>query len=122
MNVEQDGIIRLVSADGYAIASSFVEGLPVLHIDGRGAVSEDTLSPAVVSAARAVADVYGPDTTLSWGPEIGLVMKMADDRLVIFGEPDGIAAKLGVLAAIEAQIDTEWSQLDIRVPTRPSYR
>jgi POTRA domain, FtsQ-type len=122
LNVEQDGITSLVSADGYTISSSFVEGLPLLHVDNRGAASEEILSPAVVSAARAVADVYGPDTALIWNPEIGLVMELAQDKMVVFGAPDGIDAKLGVLAAIEAQIDSDWSQLDIRVPTRPSYR
>lgn len=111
----------LVSIDGFAIASGTVDGLPALELDGAGDADVD-LDPDVVSAVVAVAAVYGPDVELIWEADVGLVMEHSNGGLVVFGEPVDIEAKLTVLAAIESQLEDGWAQLDIRVPTRPSYR
>ncbi|CAN5572472.1 hypothetical protein BH23CHL2_BH23CHL2_07250 [soil metagenome] len=120
--VDQAGEFSLVSLDGIIIAPGDVEGLPQLRSDRSGALNEDALTPELVGAVRSLAGVYGPLTMLLWNQEIGLVMERPDERLVIFGEPDQIEAKLAVLSALESQIDADWTQLDLRVPTRPAYR
>lgn len=122
LNVELDDHDSLVSSEGTPIASGFVEGLPLLRLDNRGEPLEDALSPEVVSAVQSVAAIFGPDATLSWNPDIGLVMEMPGGGLVSFGLPENMDAKLAVLTAIEDQLDESWTQLDLSVPTRPAYR
>lgn len=119
VQVGEDG--TLVSSDAHAIAPGFVDGLPVLVLGG-GASVQSELDPEIVKGVTAVAAVYGPDALLVWDPEIGLAMEHPDGGTVIFGEPVDIEAKLTVLAAVELQLEDGWTQLDIRVPTRPSYR
>lgn len=121
LNVETGGQSTLVSADATTIASGRVEGLPRLRVDSRGSAPDTPLTPNVVAAVESIAAVYGPDASLIWNPEIGLVMEMPGGALVNFGEPEDLEAKLVVLAAIEDQID-DWRQLDLSVPSRPAYR
>lgn len=120
--VAQGGEFSLVSSNGMIIADGDVEGLPHLRSDRTDTLTDDVLTPDLVGAVRSVAGVYGPLTVLLWNQEIGLVMERPDERLVIFGEPDQIEAKLAILSAIENKIDADWTRLDLRVPTRPAYR
>jgi cell division protein FtsQ len=122
LNVEHGGEAVIVSGEALAMGSGFIEGLPTLRLDSRGAPLETALSREVILAVTAIAGVYGPDVMLVWSPDVGLVMELPDGALVNFGAPENIEAKLTVLTAIEAQLDEGWSELDLSVPTRPSYR
>jgi cell division septal protein FtsQ len=122
LNVEHDGKGLLVSSEARVIATGSVEGLPTLRLDNRGASLDEALSAQVIAASKAIAAVYGPDVTLVWNADIGLVLEMPTGELVNFGPPEHIDAKLTVLAAIESQLAAGWSQLDLSVPTRPSYQ
>ena len=120
--VIENGQSSLVSSNGTIFADGEVEGLPHLVAHVPDGLEVETLPPELVAAVQAVAGIYGPSVELVWNQEFGLAMERPDKRLIIFGEPVEIEAKLTVLGAIEDQVDDDWTQLDLRVPTRPAYR
>lgn len=120
--VIENGQSSLVASSGMIFADGEVEGLPQLLVHLPDGGQGEALPTELVAAVKAIAGVYGPSVELVWNQNFGLAMERPDERLVIFGEPVEIEAKLTVLGAIEDQVDDEWTQLDLRVPTRPAYR
>ncbi len=120
INIQAGDETRLLSADAALVAEEHITGLPVLEVAADadvGAIDEE-----IVAATVSITAVYGPEAGLTWDANIGLALDHPAGGVVIFGEPVDIDAKLAVLAAVEGQLSDDWSQLDIRVPSRPAYR
>ncbi|MEZ4520387.1 MAG: FtsQ-type POTRA domain-containing protein [Thermomicrobiales bacterium] len=120
--LQRDDGASLVSSGGDVIASGVVDGLPLLQVERSSDLPDDAVTPELVDAVTAIAGIYGPGADLIWSEDVGLAMEFSRGRLVIFGDATEIESKLVVLGAIEDQLDGDWTQLDLRVPTRPAYR
>jgi cell division protein FtsQ len=120
--IENAGSQALVSADGAVIAERGLEGLPRLLIEGTEPASTFEPSAELVAAVRAIIGLYGDSLDMSWTTDTGLSIDFSDGRIVLIGQPEDIEAKLTVLSAIESQVGSSWSQLDLRVASRPAYR
>jgi cell division septal protein FtsQ len=122
MIVQRDGRNMLVASGGQVMAPAGDEQLPTLVVSGEPQGAAETVPPDVVAAIQSIAAVHGPSARLSWDADDGLALVTEEGQRVIFGEAEAIEAKLAVLAAVDEQVDDDWSELDLREPTRPAFR
>ena len=112
----------LISDDGTVISPRQLAGLPQLSVHGFDALTDADLSTELVAAVRAVFSLYGNESRLTLTRDIGLSLELTGGRSVLLGSPELMDTKLTVLSAVELQVDSNWSQLDLREPSRPAYR
>jgi cell division protein FtsQ len=122
MIVQRDGRNMLVASGGQVMVSAGDEQLSILVVSGEPPDASETVPPEIVAAVQAVAVAYGPSARLSWDADDGLALVTEEGQRVVFGEAEAIEAKLAVLAAVDEQVDDDWSELDLREPTRPAFR
>ncbi|MGH9174325.1 MAG: cell division protein FtsQ/DivIB [Vicinamibacterales bacterium] len=112
----------LVDERGHVLAEQQRGDLPLVVIEGDAPVVGGSVAPERVAAAVAVREALGERIDeLTWTIAEGLVARLDDKRVVVFGAPERVPLKLAVYGEV-ARLAETWSVLDLREPDRPYYR
>ena len=113
----------LVDARGHVLSEATAPQLPVAIVEGDAPTVGDTLDPTRVAAVVAVQQALADElTSLEWTTANGLIVRLTNQRLVIFGDERAMPAKLAVLAELKRVNRDDWTVLDLREPDRPYYK
>lgn len=115
----------LVDARGNVLREGAGAVLPGVVVEGDAPVVGGTVPAERVGAVVAVHAALGDRLDgLQWTTGDGLIARLANGRVVVFGDAERTPAKLAVLDAVLAQLpsSSNWSVLDLREPDRPYYK
>jgi cell division protein FtsQ len=117
-----NGQAFLVDARGNVLLAGAAADLPSVVVEGDvpsvgGAV--DQARVATVVAVREALSERLDD--LRWTASDGLIARLANGRVVVFGAAERIPRKLAVLDTVLQDLES-WTILDLREPDRPYYK
>jgi cell division protein FtsQ len=112
----------LVDGRGHVLLESWRADLPLVVVEGEPPVVGETVAAENVAAVVAVREALGERIDeLTWTLDDGLVARLDDKRVVIFGFAERAPLKLAVYSEV-ARMTEPWSVLDLREPDRPYFR
>lgn len=113
----------LIDARGHVLAEANNPTLPIVAVEADAPVVGGTLDPRDVAAVIAVRDAVATDlAAIEWTTANGLVVRLNDQRMIVFGEQERMPAKLAVYGELKRLNQNDWTILDLREPDRPYYK
>lgn len=113
----------LIDARGNVLAEANNPTLPIVAVEGDAPTVGGTLDARAVAAVVAVRDAVAADlAAIEWTTANGLVVRLADQRTVVFGDEARMPAKLALYGELKRLNQDDWTLLDLREPDRPYYK